>query len=631
MPHRKTLRQRLLLLGTWPCIVTTLALTIWFTTQHLNLLDKTFSEHGKSIATQVSALSDLSLYAGDTATLQTIANGTVTSGLAYRVEISNNAGIFVSAGKDPSSRASDELSDVPINLVRWVSLSDYSAASAKPWGINAQEPIGTVRVYRDSMVLRSERRKTIFWGLVPGLACLLLAALAARHATRIVIQPLRRIHQTLANLEHRQLAARSLPLNQSAPYELLMLANSVDSLADTLERQKSQDEARLSQALQQATDSVAQAEKSNRARARFMASASHDLRQPLHAMGLFIDSLQADSIAPQRVALQRLQESTEIMGRLLNDLLDISRLDARVLSPDIKAVALEPLFQQLYAIHGPRAELAGTALRWHNANLAVFTDAALLMRILGNMVANAIQHSPRGKILIAARLRIGSSATDSRVLLEVRDSGSGIAPIHHARIFDEFFQVSNTERDARKGFGLGLSICGKIAQVLGTQIELKSALQCGSCFSMLLPAAPLEASQPPVEPQALSNTKLSLRCLIVDDDPAIRDASAALLQQWGCTVDTAADHPSACTLLSVAQAGYDVVLCDLQLGGSVDGLGTLAQARERYPHALLVIISGATTRETLQELRQSGFPLLTKPVAPARLRALLTSHRIAES
>jgi len=298
-------------------------------------------------------------------------------------------------------------------------------------------------------------------------------------------------------------------------------------------------------------------------------------------------------------------------------------------------VRLAEVFDALAAQHAAQAAQDGVRLVWRDHGLRVRSDAALLQRVLGNLVNNAIRHVPLdGTVMVVARPRAGG------VRIEVRDNGVGIAPIHQSRIFEEFYQVSNTERDRRQGFGLGLSICARIATLLGTRIALRSALAHGSIFSIQLPrvnttqgptasAAPEVGAAPPA-------CVAGLHCLVVDDDPVILEGTRALLQQWGCTVQCSDSFADACARLSAPGTRLDVVLCDLQLAGSGNadpadatqgGLAVLAAAREKQPGALFVVISGATPAEALQRLRQQGVLLLTKPVAPARLRALLSTRR----
>jgi CheY-like chemotaxis protein/two-component sensor histidine kinase len=317
------------------------------------------------------------------------------------------------------------------------------------------------------------------------------------------------------------------------------------------------------------------------------------------------------------------------MGVLLDDLLEISRLDAQVLTPTITKVPLAALFDQLDAQHAATASETRVRLRWSDRGLAVRSDAALLQRIVGNLVANALRHAPAGgTVLVAARR---SRKDGDNVRIEVRDNGVGIAPIHQGRIFEEFYQVANTERDRRRGFGLGLAICARIATLLGTRIAVRSALQAGSTFALTVPAARADEATTP-EPLPVALTPLAgLHCMVIDDDPVILDGSRTLLEQWGCEVECVSTGAEAIARLGTGDLHFDAVLCDLQLAGDDDGMDVITAAKRLQPDALAVLVSGATGPEVLQRLRHGGVMLLTKPVAPAKLRALLTTRRHAHA
>jgi signal transduction histidine kinase len=522
-----------------------------------------------------------------------------------------------------------------------VTLREASRASAfSPAGSTAagETPIGLVQTFRDTTSYTHERTRSLLAGIGVGLIALLAAWAWVRHTARAVTRPLQRISRTVAALEAGQFDARcdlvtgeaqGGPDDAGEPgaappvrHELATLAHDINRLAERLQRNRQLSEERVREATAVALQRMAEAEQAALSRARFLAAASHDLRQPLHAMGLFIDGLLPSASAAQRPAVLRLQEGTEFMGVLLDDLLEISRLDAQVLTPSITGVSLAALFDQLDAQHAAPAAAAQVRLRWKDQGLAVRTDAALLLRIVGNLVSNAIRHTPaEGTVLVAARRRGGA------VRIEVRDNGIGIAPIHQARIFEEFYQVANTERDRRQGFGLGLAICARIAVLLGTRISVCSALQAGSTFALELPLADPREVPPPVPDTAAPTPLAGLRCLVVDDDPAILDGTRALLAQWGCEVECVASGSEAMRRLADPDTRLDMLLCDLQLADAEDGMEVIETARRLQPQALAVLISGATGPEVLQRLRQRGVTLLTKPVAPAKLRALLSTRR----
>ena len=626
------LQRDLIRLGVVPCAAVAIALTAWFTHSRLRTLESAFDAEGQAVARQVAAMSDLSLYAGDVPALQNVANAALRGGQVVRIEISNSAGVFVTAGSSTAPMERLRMFTAPVTV------REASRASAfAPEGSTAagDAPIGVVQTFRDTTEYGRERTRSLMAGIGIALVALLAAWASVRHMARAVASPLRRVSRTVAALEAGNFDARCDVVGRGATegeqgarsvprgtHEVANLAHDINRLAERLQRNQQVSEERVREATAVALQRMAEAEQAALSRARFLAAASHDLRQPLHAMGLFIDGLMPTATPTQRPAVQRLQESTEFMGVLLDDLLEISRLDAQVLTPAITAVSLAMLFDQLEAQHASQASEARVRLVWRDHDLAVRSDPALLLRIVGNLVSNAVRHAPLdGTVLVMARRRGGA------VRIEVRDNGVGIAPIHQSRIFEEFYQVANTERDRRQGFGLGLAICARIARLLGTRIAVRSALQNGSTFSLDLPEARLADVTPPM-PQPVAPSALAhLRCLVVDDDSAILESSRMLLAQWGCQVNLAATFGEAVALLGEPGVHFDVLLCDLQLAGDEDGMTVIEAARKLQPDALAVLVSGATGPEVLQRLRQGGVMLLTKPVAPAKLRALLSTRR----
>ncbi len=670
---RGNLQHDLFRLGVVPCAAVALALTGWFTHSRLQTLEAAFDAEGQAVARQVAAMSDLSLYAGDLPALQNVANAALRGGQVARVEISNSAGVYVTAGPKTASLAQLRMFTAPVTLREASRASAFAPAGSTAAG---DTPIGLVQTFRDTTAYTRERSRSLFAGVGIALVALLAAWASVRHMARNVARPLRRVSRTVAALEAGRFDVRCGVVEGGVrgTHEVAVLAHDIDRLAERLQSNREISEEQVRAATAVALQRMAEAEQAALSRARFLAAASHDLRQPLHAMGLFIDGLLPGASPTQRPAVLRLQESTEFMGVLLDDLLEISRLDAQVLTPSITRVSLAALFDQLDAQHAATAVEARVRLRWSDRGLAVRTDAAMLQRIVGNLVANALRHAPAGgTVLVAARRVAGERAElgagqgagqrtgqdlgqdaghdaahdPGQVRIEVRDNGVGIAPIHQGRIFEEFYQVANTERDRRRGFGLGLAICARIAALLGTRITVRSALQAGSTFAFTLPAAhALRGSHEAdiadaaddaadVAPHAsalLSVAPLAgLRCLVVDDDPAILDGSRTLLEQWGCQAECVTTGAEAIARMGTGDIAFDAVLCDLQLAGDGDGVDVIDAAKRLQPDALAVLVSGATGPEVLQRLRHGGVMLLTKPVAPAKLRALLTTRRHAHA
>jgi len=341
------------------------------------------------------------------------------------------------------------------------------------------------------------------------------------------------------------------------------------------------------------------------AKARFFAAASHDLRQPLHALQLFLGDLsRLVRDDEQRVLVARIDQAARSMARQLRSLLDLSRLDMANIVPDYKRVAISELFGQLAATYASGAESAGVRIVFRPRDAIIETDPALLTRLLGNLIDNAVKFAPHGRILVCARWR------QNAVRIDVRDNGRGIASEHQARVFDEFFQIENRARDPDAGLGLGLAIANRIAYLLGTSIGLRSAPGRGSVFSILLPSV--------VIPQALSATverSESSGRLILIDLSAAGDAQSSFAERaarWGYAVIPATSVAAAWRLI---ESERDIIVV---LHTGTCALSGELQALLRQ-HKVVVITSADCNMPEL------GAYQLREPVRPARLRALLRS------
>jgi CheY-like chemotaxis protein len=303
------------------------------------------------------------------------------------------------------------------------------------------------------------------------------------------------------------------------------------------------------------------------------------------------------------------------MEKLFNGLLDISRLEAGVVRSQSEPVCLQDLFDRLASYFDPAAEKDGVELRFRETRLWARADPTLIEQICVNLLTNAIRHAPGGAVLMAARAR------GREVVIEVIDNGVGIAARDQARIFDEFVQLGNPERDRSKGLGLGLAIAQRLAALLDTRITLKSVEGRGSRFSIRLPRA-AEAARPR---RAAGSADLiaGLRLLVIDDDPEVRASTRLLLGQWGARVEVAPDLDTAEALIA-AGAAFDICLSDYRLPGPVDGLG-LIERLSRAPAApgAFCLLTGDMSPDLLARADAAKVAIIHKPLHPARLRALL--------
>jgi signal transduction histidine kinase len=386
------------------------------------------------------------------------------------------------------------------------------------------------------------------------------------------------------------------------------------------------------------------AEQANLAKSKFLAGASHDLRQPVHALNLFLESLSTTRLdAKQETIVTHAKAASRASRELLDTLLDFSRIEAGVMQPKPALLPLAGLLRQLEDEFGPQADNKGLVYRSRDCLDHVYSDAALLLVILRNLVANAIRYTERGGVLVAVRVR-GADR-----VIEVWDTGIGIAAIHHEDIFQDFHQIANQERDHRKGLGLGLAIVRRLVDALGMGLSLASRPGRGSVFSLRLPcasqlvqlaqaAAPdspdRESSRGQPGPAALqpSLARLAgarplqgLKVLLVDDEVLVLEGMRALLGEWGCAVqafkdiDAAAQHVLAC-----AGRGrpFDLLITDYRLENGVTGRDVIRAVsnalRMTHPDDFReppsIIITGDTDPARIAQAQGVGATLLHKPI-----------------
>ncbi len=368
------------------------------------------------------------------------------------------------------------------------------------------------------------------------------------------------------------------------------------------------------------------AEQANQAKSRFLAAASHDLRQPLHAMTLLAEALHGRlREAEDRRVLARLQESLAAMRKLFNALLDISRLDAGIVEPHLRDFRLSDLLDRLHADSAREAQERHLEWRYQRTDLSVRSDPVLLESLLRNLIANALRYTPRGFVGLCCKVQGGEAR------IEVEDSGVGIAPEQQAEIFREFHQLQNPERDADKGLGLGLAIVDRLLPLLGHRLELRSAPGQGSCFSVLLPLAAQAASPEPARPaleEELDQGLAGMLVLVIDDQAGVRDSMDVLLRHWGCETLLADSEEQAVALLAAAPRPPDLVIADYRLRSERTGSQAVERVRRELRRQIpALIITADTAPERLREANAHGELLMSKPVPPGRLRAFLRSVR----
>ncbi|OIQ00072.1 MAG: hypothetical protein AUK35_05440 [Zetaproteobacteria bacterium CG2_30_46_52] len=361
------------------------------------------------------------------------------------------------------------------------------------------------------------------------------------------------------------------------------------------------------------------AEKASADKTRFLASASHDLRQPIHALELFSDALEYHLDKPEQFELMnKIKESASAMNGLLYSLLDISKLDAGIVRVDKQAISLLDLISKVKQSLQHLADEKGIVLDINCKACAVISDAVLLESVLQNLLSNAIKYTDKGKVSIFCGVQ------GDQVMIRFQDTGIGIADSDKESIFDEFFQVTNPERDRKKGLGLGLAIVKRTCALLGHELSVESELGKGSVFSLSLESAlvPAQASvsHSPYKPQ-----QLDARVLVIDDEETILDGMVNMLQPWGCVVLVAHNLDEALLHILNHEDDIDMIVADYRLRDGqlgTDVVKALAAAAER-DSIPAIIVTGDTGPEQLADVKKAGFHVLHKPVAAVRMRALI--------
>ncbi len=374
--------------------------------------------------------------------------------------------------------------------------------------------------------------------------------------------------------------------------------------------------------LKQVTQAKEHAEKANIQKSKFLAAASHDLRQPLNSMGLFLyafsQSLKDNQ--PNVSIFNKIQLSYEALKELFDALLEVSRLDAGNVECNVEAVALTPLLISLVDEFKEQAKNKGLNIVYKGANDTVMADRILLSRIIRNLLENAIKYTQQGEI------RVEESVVAETLTLNIKDTGIGIAESELENIFDEYHQLSNNRRDRRQGIGLGLAIVRKLATLMEYSIKVRSILGHGSSFSIDLDIAKQsdsKASQPKIITLARPEVTLH-RVLVVDDDPDSLLGLGWLLESWGYQVDKASSYEEA---LAVVKHNYpDIILMDYRLQDNMNGIQVLLKLAKQIPNPVeAIIISGDTDPEILKHIKGNGFMCLHKPIDAEQLQRELNA------
>jgi signal transduction histidine kinase len=362
------------------------------------------------------------------------------------------------------------------------------------------------------------------------------------------------------------------------------------------------------------------AESANIAKSRFLASASHDLRQPVHALGMFVGALGDRALdGDSRRLVSQIQNSVGALDSLFGAILDISRLDAGVIESRPRAFPIRPLLERICREEMPEVKRKGIALHLLPCSLSVHIDPVLLERVLRNLLSNAVRYTDKGRVVIGCR-------RGERLSVEIWDTGCGIAVDQQDLIFQEFYQVGNPERDRTRGLGLGLAIVQRLTRILDTPMRMQSRVDKGSVFklSVALAATGQAITEPAPDSSVVAHRPLSI--LVIDDEAAIQEAMSALLVGWGHSVVAA----GSCTEMLDRAAGFtttpDLIISDYRLRDDENGIATIERLRSEFNNDIpAILITGDTAPDRIREATASDCFLMHKPVSNSRLRAAISN------
>lgn len=488
---------------------------------------------------------------------------------------------------------------LPVDLSRSSVLSANAMVDPLNWRVFVDLPTDEAFAPVYASIIRSA-------GLL--LAAIALALLAGLFLARRMVVPIRALLDGAARLGSGDLAHR---ISIKTADELEALGNQFNAMATSLQNSH----ATLEQKVEERTR---QLEAANLAKSRFLAAASHDLRQPLHAVGLFVAQLRGRLRAAERRELvDRIEAALAATSELFNVLLDISKLDAGGTTASVADFPVARLLAHVETTFAETARNKGLSLRIVQSRAWVKSDFVLLERVVFNLVANAVRYTPRGKVVVGCRLRRGA------VRIEVWDTGVGIPNDQHEKIFGEFYRLGDPDPHHRAGLGLGLAIVDRLCRLLGHRVEVRSVPGLGSTFGVTVPVASVRSKPSPApELRQLEKSDGKL-VLVIDDDPFVLNGMDGILRSWGCRVITAESNNKALDALRDEGGPPDLIISDYYLSDGTTGIEAVERLRAVLATPVpAFLVSGDINIAPLSEAKARGFHLLHKPVDPMTLRAM---------
>jgi signal transduction histidine kinase len=613
--RRTSLVQRLTCVALVPTAISAILLVTLLTRHQMDTLHEMGRSTADAIAQQAASVSGDALRNGERREISHISQSIVQLPQVARVRISDRDGEII------ADRVNGTIDD-----------DDNLTVSREVLDPVTHRVVGSVTVDVSVEDAIAAQRTSVHNALLWLALSLFIAAMIGWSTARWLSAPLRNLAIAVRQLG---LGDRTVVVPVTDDTEIGDLQRGFNGAASQLLHAQIGMEREIAMATDELARKNAALEAASVAKARFLAAASHDLRQPLYALTLFSSGLAVDEYDPVRLnRIAHIQECVEALDHLFSELLDLSRLETGAMPAVLRDVPLDAVFEEVSVNFRMVAEQHDLRLVVRTTGLWVRCDRTMVARILNNLVSNALRYTRCGGVLVGARRRL-----DGTVRVDVWDTGLGIGPEHLQHIFDEFYRVESgpeagRPESTRRGLGLGLSTVQRLAGLLGTRATVRSQPGRGTLFSITLPEVQpgmIEAPAPVAAGSLAPRDVVGMRVLVIDDEPSILAGISFLLGSWGCEVMTAEDAQQAMEAVHQWMQPPDIVISDLRLreGTGLDVIDLLDRYYRRRPGDpppfARVLITGETRGDFLSNVDQTITQVLYKPVSPERLHDVMVS------
>lgn len=614
------IRERIVFVAIMPATLIAIVLATYFLLSRYADAERGLTERSHALIKLLTPAVEYGVFSGNRDELNQLISGLAQAPDIKSVAIYDNRGaVLAQAGTQGLALDPQQLADDWSMLSADGTIQAFHAKVWRPtlpiddpltWSGNAltvSESIGSITLEFSRAGILASKQEMMAVALLVALTTLALGTLLALRLSRDVSAPILSLQEVVQSIREGDLKAR---VAHHPAKTLRSLEDGINEMAAALQDGRDHLNNRIAKATAELQLKKDEAEQASVAKSRFLAAASHDLRQPLHALVLFSSELEyeADSPSLHRLAGQ-ISAAVASLGDLLDGLLDLSRIDLGATKPDLSPISLDTLLRRVVASYSASASAKGLDLRLHRTSYWVLSDPVLLYRMINNLVANAVRYTEHGGILVGAR-RVGD-----KIRIEIWDTGVGIQEEHQPLVFNEFYQAANPERDSRKGLGLGLSLVERLSRLLLHPISLRSRPGRGTMFGITVPQCP-PAAKEPVSTATATPGYFDAQLLVVGKKWGEWKALCKQLDSWGCRISFVSTVSNA-TVLSSEQP--DLILCE----GSncLEVLSLLDVLPAATPPALILI--GEAPADMEAKLSGKRVKRLASPVQPAKLRALM--------